>query len=201
MPFVQGIHRSPVNSPQKGQWRGVDVFFNLRPNKRLSKQSWGWWFETPSRHCNAHITNIWLRKHRGVSYSVRVDGEFCMNVHVMADRIYPINTNKVTFFVILLCLYRHFIRHLWDICPYLQQCLTSTDTECPWICPMGYKYISWYINNTQIVCKTFRDAPLVCMFTIGQDSGLCSIRCQSPNWINGDLLPVSSSELNFTDIE
>ena len=26
-----------------------DVFFDLRPNKRFSKQSWGWWFETPSR--------------------------------------------------------------------------------------------------------------------------------------------------------
>ena len=26
-----------------------DVFFHLRLNKRLSKQSWGWWFETPSR--------------------------------------------------------------------------------------------------------------------------------------------------------
>ena len=33
-----------------------DVFFDLRPNKRLSKQPWGWWFETPSwslwRQCN-----------------------------------------------------------------------------------------------------------------------------------------------------
>ena len=33
-----------------------DVFFYLRPNKRLGKQSWGWWFGTPSRalwrHCN-----------------------------------------------------------------------------------------------------------------------------------------------------
>ena len=31
-------------------------FFDLRPNKRLSKQWWGWWFETLSsplwRHCN-----------------------------------------------------------------------------------------------------------------------------------------------------
>ena len=26
-----------------------DVFFDLRLNKLLSKQSWGWWFETPSR--------------------------------------------------------------------------------------------------------------------------------------------------------
>ena len=33
-----------------------DVFYDLRPNKRLSKQWWGWWFETQScplwRHCN-----------------------------------------------------------------------------------------------------------------------------------------------------
>ena len=56
-PFVRVIHRSPVQSPHKGQWRGAfDVFFDLRLNKRLSKQSWGWWFETPWRplwrHCN-----------------------------------------------------------------------------------------------------------------------------------------------------
>ena len=33
-----------------------DVFLDLRPNKRLSKHWWGWWFETPSyplwRQCN-----------------------------------------------------------------------------------------------------------------------------------------------------
>ena len=29
--------------------RSFNVFFDLRLNKRLSKQSWGWWFETPSR--------------------------------------------------------------------------------------------------------------------------------------------------------
>ena len=36
--------------------RSCGVFFDLRLNKRLSKQWWGWWFETPSRpswrHCN-----------------------------------------------------------------------------------------------------------------------------------------------------
>ena len=50
-PFVRGIHRSPAVT-----W-SFDVFFDLRLNKRLSKQSWGWWFETLScplwRHCNA----------------------------------------------------------------------------------------------------------------------------------------------------
>ena len=37
--------------------RSFDVFFDLCPNKRLSKQWWDWWFGTPSsplwRHCNA----------------------------------------------------------------------------------------------------------------------------------------------------
>ena len=54
------------NSPVTGEFpaqrpvsRGFDVFFDLRPNKRLSKQSWGWWFETPSRPLWRH-RNKWL---------------------------------------------------------------------------------------------------------------------------------------------
>ena len=52
-----------VNSPVTGEFpshkpvtRSFDVFFDLRLNKPLSEQSWGWWFGTPSRslwrHCN-----------------------------------------------------------------------------------------------------------------------------------------------------
>ena len=41
---------------QRPVTRRFDFFFNLRLNKRLSKQSWGWWFETPAgslwRHSN-----------------------------------------------------------------------------------------------------------------------------------------------------
>ena len=51
------------NSPVPGEFpaqrpvtRSFGVFFDLCLNKRLSKQSWGWWFETLSRplwrHCN-----------------------------------------------------------------------------------------------------------------------------------------------------
>ena len=51
------------NSPITGEFpaqrpvtRSFDVFVDLRLNKWLSKQSWGWWFDTPSRplwrHCN-----------------------------------------------------------------------------------------------------------------------------------------------------
>ena len=43
------------NSPIPGEFpaqkpltRSFGVFLDLRLNKRLSKQSWGWWFETPS---------------------------------------------------------------------------------------------------------------------------------------------------------
>ena len=57
-PFARGIHRWPVDSPsQRPATRCFEVFFDLRPNKRFSKQSRRRWFETPSRsvwrHCNA----------------------------------------------------------------------------------------------------------------------------------------------------
>ena len=49
------------NSPVTGEFPsqrlvtlGFDIFFDLRLNKRLSKQSWGWWFETPSRSLWRH---------------------------------------------------------------------------------------------------------------------------------------------------
>ena len=47
---------------QRPVTRSFDVFFDLRLNKRLSKQSWGWWFETLSRplwrQCNV-INVVW----------------------------------------------------------------------------------------------------------------------------------------------
>ena len=57
------------NSPVSGEFptqrpmtRSFDVFFDLRLNKRLSRQSWGWWLETLShplwRHRN--VTRLWL---------------------------------------------------------------------------------------------------------------------------------------------
>ena len=53
------------NSPVPGEFptqrpvtRSFDIFFDLRLNKWLSKQSWGWWFETPS-HQVWHHRNGW----------------------------------------------------------------------------------------------------------------------------------------------
>ena len=55
----------PCEFPTQGPvTHNFDVYFDLRPNKRLSKQSWGWWFETQSpplwRHRNATICQCWF---------------------------------------------------------------------------------------------------------------------------------------------
>ena len=49
------------NSPVAGEFPAqrpvtwsFDVFFDLRLNKQLSKHSWGWWFEMPSRPLLRH---------------------------------------------------------------------------------------------------------------------------------------------------
>ena len=50
---------------QRPLTRSFDVFFDLRLNKRLSKQSWCWIFEMPSqslwRHCNVDVVSIKYR--------------------------------------------------------------------------------------------------------------------------------------------
>ena len=76
------------NSPVTGEFptqrpvtRSFDVYFDLRPNERLGKQSWGWWFETLSsplwRHRNVWSlllsnayqlfpSNVWVLQHHSV---------------------------------------------------------------------------------------------------------------------------------------
>ena len=63
-PFVWVPGKFPTQRPVT---RSFDVFFDLHLNKRLSKQSWGWWFEKLSRplwrHRNGYrfqAFSIWL---------------------------------------------------------------------------------------------------------------------------------------------
>ena len=56
-PFVRVIHRLPVNSPHKGQWRGS-----------LMVSLWGRWFETPSRPL-WRPSNGMRRIHAGINRS------------------------------------------------------------------------------------------------------------------------------------
>ena len=62
---------SPVTGESPSQrpvTRSIDVFFDLHLNKRLSKPSWGWWFETPSRslwrHCKVLLSTDSQTRHQ-----------------------------------------------------------------------------------------------------------------------------------------
>ena len=67
------------NSPVPGEFpaqkpvtQSFDVFFDLRLNKRLRKQSWGWWFETHRAHYDVIVmihTVCWLRPKAPSTYS------------------------------------------------------------------------------------------------------------------------------------
>ena len=63
------------NSPVTGEFPAqrpvtlsFDVFFDLRLNKRLSKQSGDWWIETPSRPLHRH-SNDYGCANDGMYYS------------------------------------------------------------------------------------------------------------------------------------
>ena len=60
---------------QRPVTRSFDVFFDLRLNKRLSKQPWGWWFETPAwslwRHRNVKSSYNGCKCSRYHRYDIR----------------------------------------------------------------------------------------------------------------------------------
>ena len=79
------------NSPVTGEFpsqrpvmRSLDVFFDLHLNKRLSKQSRRWWFETPSRSLWRHC-NVWGLSERlsywelieNISRKFTYNGQWC----------------------------------------------------------------------------------------------------------------------------
>ena len=89
------FHRSPVNSPQKrSMTRGFDVFFDLRLNKRLSKQRWDWWLETSSRplwrHCNVllKLDQSHASVPDGYDFSRHLLNHTKMMIFVISRRIY-----------------------------------------------------------------------------------------------------------------
>ena len=74
-PFVRGIHRSPMNSPHKGQWRGSLMFSLICAlNIQFSKRSWGWWVDMQSRslwrHCNCLHMISFYQPWRSAEYTI-----------------------------------------------------------------------------------------------------------------------------------
>ena len=73
------------NSPVTGEFPSqtpvmwsFDVFFDLHLNKWSSIQSWGWWFETPSRSLWRHFkesTSFWIQdiiKQERITYLLKI---------------------------------------------------------------------------------------------------------------------------------
>ena len=93
------------NTPVSGKFpiqrpvtRSFDVFFDLHLNKRLSKQSWGWWFETPSWSLWPHrnCRNVLTWKNNVYHYSYSIYYEICIRITLCrvslrfgASRLYP----------------------------------------------------------------------------------------------------------------
>ena len=80
------------NSPVPGEFpaqgpvtRSFGVFFDLRLNKRLRKQPWGWWFETLSRP-------LW--RHRNVHFVAVYDGLVQVDLtHILQGYFHKTTTN------------------------------------------------------------------------------------------------------------
>ena len=107
-----GVGNSSVTGEfpaQRPVTRSLDIFFDLRLNKRLSKQSGGWWFETPSRplwrHCNVVITGMLRNKQAWWSRS-KIWHWKCIVLYSIVLWSYSIRFNenqKLLLFLITLC--------------------------------------------------------------------------------------------------
>ena len=67
------------NSPVPGEFstqrpvtRSFDVYFDLQPNKGLSKQLWGWWFETQACPLWRHRNDILINRIRSSNVSLNL---------------------------------------------------------------------------------------------------------------------------------
>ena len=72
-PFVRGNSPGTDEFPaQRPVTQSFGVFLDLRLNNLLSKQWWGWWFETAStplwRHCNGILTRIFAMQNMYIDY-------------------------------------------------------------------------------------------------------------------------------------
>ena len=97
------------NSPVSGEFpaqrpvtRSFDIFFDLRLNKRLSKPSWGWWFETLScplwRQCND------MGNRQGAHKSHRISSSLCFHDNALLYvRVFILYVD-MTMMYIILCL-------------------------------------------------------------------------------------------------
>ena len=99
LPICAGTSPIPGEFPaQRPVMRSFDVFFDLRQNKQLRKQSWGWWSKMPSsslwRHrnyqnpllpCVKLVNLLWNYKRHVIWICKRVTSERSVNSLRLGD--------------------------------------------------------------------------------------------------------------------
>ena len=191
-PFVRGIHRSAVNSPHKGQWRGASMFvFYLRLNKRLSKQSWGWWFETPSRplwrQCNGKCKCISIfhkmNSARRRSSCPCAENQIVFTFHVRhfhQSKLFSLVTTRVTFFA---C-----DEKLW-----IYSCFVSNPIQIQFVPLTISQHCLTHWGRVTHICVSK-------LTIIGSDNGLSPGRRQAIIWTNAGILLIRALGTNFSEM-
>ena len=74
----------PAQSPVT---RSFDVFFDLHLNKRLSKHSWCWWFETPSIRCMPPSFYLWSGRVTVILFDLHGTNASSLSVHLIPEGV------------------------------------------------------------------------------------------------------------------
>ena len=142
------VGNSPITiefPTQRPVTQSFGVFFDLRLNKRLSKQSWGWWFETLSCplwcHCNA--LQVWAVKKNS-----------CWKMHISKSipRIFTIFIYFIWF---------HASHYVWSIIVHM------------YICIYIYTHIHIYVR-TYVHTYIYIPGELGFVYLLLYCAGLCS---------------------------
>ena len=108
-PFLGGTHRSLVDSPHKGLWRGALMFSLIC--------AWGWWFEMPSCplwcHCNAKKMFVCLFV-LSMTSSDPPRSRHLFSFGVIADVQYADSEKRLNFEQVNWRCYREALGHLTD---------------------------------------------------------------------------------------
>ena len=115
------------NSPVPGEFlaqmpvtRSFQVSFDLRLNKRLSKQSWGWWFETLSR-------TFWRHRNGKMWYELVANN--WITARWSCHRIWIENKNIYRLFLFYFYTWSYFVPvTVWKL---LNSVVVSHDFLCP----------------------------------------------------------------------
>ena len=143
---------------QRPVTRSFDVLFDLLLNTRLSKQSWGWWFETPAgplwHHCNVYIP--W-------EYTTAVSHmhtkQYPMNMtciqNGVRERFSALNKTCDIFhwfwsdfcdqkFLYLIWKNIDYWHWLWKLATCINVMWFSDTQACTWIINLQYRYTNFY---------------------------------------------------------